>query len=477
MPTPFVSIHLACCNEPPEMVIATLDSLLALDWPAFEVVVVDNNTSDPARWRPVQAHVQAIQQARALSGDGGVAGPRVRFFHLPRWPGYKAGALNFALEQADVRAAWVAVVDADYLVAPGWLRALGGWFGAPSVGAVQSPQAHRDWGSQRLRRMMNWEYDGFFRIGMHHRHERDAIVQHGTMTLIRADTLRAIGGWDADCICEDTELGLRLLQQRLRVVYVDQVFGTGLVPADFAAYQRQRRRWAQGAMQILRRHARALFGRSPLTTGQRYHFVAGWLPWVGDALHLLFSVAAMVWSAGVLVAPQYFGLPIALFVVPLAVFFSTRLLLVPLLYWRRVPCRPADIGGAAWAGMALSHSIARGVFAGLRGGRAVFEVTRKAPGAAAASAPQAAGLRVAVREEAALLLGLLMCIAAFLLHPGAPDAALTGWLLVLGLQALPYAAALGCALLSGVERAAPRAQIGPRPAGRQEAWDAAPPGG
>ena len=42
------------------------------------------------------------------------------------------------------------------------------------------------WDDQPLRRMMNWEYEGFFRIGMHHRHERDAIVQHGTMTLIRA---------------------------------------------------------------------------------------------------------------------------------------------------------------------------------------------------------------------------------------------------------------------------------------------------
>jgi hypothetical protein len=63
------------------------------------------------------------------------------------------------------------------------------------------------------------------------------------------------------------------------------------------------------------------------------------------------------------------------------------------------------------------------------------------------------------------------------LQPGAPGAASAGWLLVLGLQALPYAAALGCALISGVERAAPRAQLGPRAAGRQEALDVAPPGG
>ena len=37
---------------------------------------------------------------------------------------------------------------------------------------------------------------------------------------------------------------LRLFRQGLRAVYVDRVFGTGLVPADFGAYRRQRQRWA-----------------------------------------------------------------------------------------------------------------------------------------------------------------------------------------------------------------------------------------
>src|SRR5215470_9073300 len=51
---PKVSLHLAICNEPPAMVIETLDSLAALDYPDFEVIVIDNNTKDPAVWRPVQ---------------------------------------------------------------------------------------------------------------------------------------------------------------------------------------------------------------------------------------------------------------------------------------------------------------------------------------------------------------------------------------------------------------------------------------
>lgn len=465
LPLPFVSIHLACSNERPDMVIATIDSLLALDWPAFEILVVDNNTSDPALWRPVQAHVNArVQALSQATADTDTAAPHtssrrptpphLRFFHLPTWPGFKAGALNYALEHTDPEATWVAVVDADYLVQPDWLRALSGYFGDPGVGIVQAPQAHRDWGGQRLRRMMNWEYDGFFRIGMHHRHERDAIVQHGTMTLIRAATLRQAGGWAPDCVCEDTELGLRVLQLGLRAIYVDRVLGTGLVPTDFAAYRRQRRRWAQGAMQILRRHARALFTPSPLRLGQRYHFVAGWLPWMGDALHLVFSLAAMAWTLGLVVAPHLFGVPFALFVVPLAVFFLARLVLGPLLYWRRVPCPTSDILGAALAGMGLSHTIARGVIAGLTGRRAVFDVTLKGPTPVQAGPGQAQpeGVFASVREEAALLLGLLVCVAALALHREPGDTAQAVWMVVLGMQSLPYAAALACATLSRAGR-------------------------
>ena len=66
-----------------------------------------------------------------------------------------------------------------------WLTALTGYFHDPKVAVVQCPQAHRDCEHNTFRRMTNWEYDGFFRIGMHHRNERNAIIQHGTMTMVR----------------------------------------------------------------------------------------------------------------------------------------------------------------------------------------------------------------------------------------------------------------------------------------------------
>lgn len=424
-----VCIHLACCNEAPEMVIATLESLVRLDYPRFEVLVVDNNTRDESLWRPVERWVQA-------SGDA-----RLRFVHLPRWPGFKAGALNFALSQTAQDVDIIGVVDADYVVRPDWLSSLVAHFSDPEVAVVQTPQAHRAWETHPFHRMMNWEYEGFFRIGMHHRNERDAIIQHGTMTLIRASALRNEGRWSEWCICEDAELGLRLMKAGYRSVYVDRVMGQGLTPDDFGAFKQQRRRWAEGGMQILRHHLASLLGRSRLSLAQRYHFVAGWLPWIGDALHLLFSFGAMAWTIGVLASPRQFHYPIALYMVPLVVFFGFKALFGPLLYLRRVGCAVRDVAGAALAGMGLSHAIAQGVFAGLVRREGIFEITRKG------RAARRTGL-AAAREEALLWTGLMVCVAAVALTRKVNHLESALWMGVLCLQAFPYAAALACATLS-----------------------------
>src|SRR5437773_2780437 len=47
---PFVSLHVPAHNEPPEMVIQTLTSLLRIEYPRYEVVVIDDNTDDERLW-------------------------------------------------------------------------------------------------------------------------------------------------------------------------------------------------------------------------------------------------------------------------------------------------------------------------------------------------------------------------------------------------------------------------------------------
>lgn len=429
---PFVSIHLACSNEPPEMVIATLESLAALDYEHFEVLVIDNNTEKEETWKPVEARCREL-------------GPRFRFFHLAPWPGFKAGALNFGLKETDPRAEIIGVVDADYVVRRDWLRALVGYFDDAKTGIVQAPQAHREWSTNHFRRMCNWEYEGFFRIGMHHRNERNAIIQHGTMTLIRRAPLESTGGWAEWSICEDAELGLRLFHEGFEAHYVDEAFGRGLTPADFTAYKSQRFRWAFGAMQILRKRGAWLFDRSPLTTGQRFHFLTGWFSWFADALHLVFTLLAIGWSVGMLVDPDTFSLPLVLFVIPVLGFFVNKALFGIILYRVRVPCSWRDTLGAAVASMGLSHAIARGVLKGVRTAEHPF--LRTAKSRRLRKRPSAFG---AVREEALLLACLVILIFAIWFATALPVDYLEVqlWLAMLAAQSLPYLAAVVCAAVA-----------------------------
>jgi cellulose synthase/poly-beta-1,6-N-acetylglucosamine synthase-like glycosyltransferase len=421
---PFVSIHLACCNEPPEMVILTLDSLAALEYDNYEVLVIDNNTKRDEVWQPVEEHCRKL-------------GGKFRFFHLDPWPGFKAGALNFGLKETDVRAEIIAVVDADYAVRADWLKALTGYFADAKVAVVQCPQAHRDWEHNAFRRMTNWEYDGFFRIGMHHRNERNAIIQHGTMTMVRRGALEATGAWSEWTICEDAELGLRLMHAGYDTIYVDEPLGRGLTPADFTAYKSQRYRWAFGAMQILKARWHWMTERGPLSSGQRFHFLTGWFSWFADALHLAFTLLALVWTAGMIGLPKYFNLPLDLFIYPILGFFVFKAAFGFILYRVRVPCSWRDTIAASVASMSLSHAIARGIYLGIWKKKGEFVRTAKSRRMSKRPNPFAA-----VQEE--LLMFIAIGLGIFGMTKALGIYYIEGklWIAILCAQAIPYAAAL-----------------------------------
>ncbi len=420
---PKVSIHVPCYNEPPEMVIATLDALAQLAYPNFEVLVIDNNTRDAAVWQPLEEHCTQL-------------GERFRFFHLPKWPGYKAGALNFGLSQTAPDAEFVAVIDSDYQVQPDWLASTIPFFAKPEIAIVQGPQDYRDWQNDRFKTMIYWEYAGFFHIGMVQRNDRNAIIQHGTMTIIRKSALLAAPGWAEWCICEDAELGLRLFAQGHEAVYLEHSMGRGLVPDNFAAYKTQRFRWAYGAMQIMKRHAQALLpGGKSLTHGQRFHFFAGWLPWLADAAHFIFALAAIFWTMLLLLGWVEFP-PLA-FLVPSLAAFSFKVLASFWLYKKQVKCTLSERIGAAIAGMSLTHTVGRAMLQGLFTNGKPFFRTPKNENAPALIQ----GLLMAWEEI--LLLLLLWCggIATILVYGTANQEAML-WASLMLVQALPYLSAL-----------------------------------
>ena len=281
---PFVSIHVPSHREPPEMVIATLRSLLDLDYPAYEVLLVDNNTDDDTLVAPVEAFCRAHPE-------------RLRFHRLLDWPGFKSGALNYAEEHSDPRTELIAVVDADYQVDPGWLRDTVGAFADASVAFVQTPQDYRDWTGSQYLRSLYYSYDYFFAVSQPSRDERNSAIFGGTMGLVRREALRDVGGWDEWCVTEDAELSLRLLARGWSGHHVDRTFGHGVMPLTFEALKRQRFRWCFGGMQILKRHWRMLMPwhrGTRLDLAQRVGYLNGGIQWLGDLVGLLFSLLVVL---------------------------------------------------------------------------------------------------------------------------------------------------------------------------------------
>jgi cellulose synthase/poly-beta-1,6-N-acetylglucosamine synthase-like glycosyltransferase len=285
---PVVSLHVPAHNEPPDMVIDTLRALTSLDYPRYEVILIDDNTDDESLWRPVEAWC---------------ARHNVTFKHLENWPGYKSGALNYALrELTSPDAEIIGIVDSDYQVDPGFLKACVPAFADPWTGFVQAPQDYRDWAHDRYYRRLYYSYKYFFAVSQPSRNEHDGAIFAGTMGLIRRVALDELGGWDEWCITEDAEMSLRLLQAGWSGLHVDSSGGHGIMPLTFEALKGQRYRWCFGGIQILRMHWRDLLpGRrdqaNHLTAGQRWAYLAGGVQWYGDLLGLLFFIFLLAGAA------------------------------------------------------------------------------------------------------------------------------------------------------------------------------------
>ncbi|MER7560276.1 glycosyltransferase [Nocardioides sp. NPDC126508] len=369
---PFVSLHVPTHNEPPEMVIETLQRMLELDYDAYEILVIDNNTDDPALWRPVQEFCEQY--------DG------LTFIHLANWPGFKSGALNYALTRMNPHTEVVGIVDADYHVDPDFLAHNAPLFTDESVAFVQTPQDYRDWDVSAYFRRLYHSYGYFFDVSQVSRNERNGAIFGGTMGLIRASALIRSGGWDEWCITEDAELSLRLLKMGYNGMHVDRSYGHGVMPLTFETLKKQRFRWCFGGIQILRMHWRSLLpGRrtedNQMNLAQRWAYLVGGLQWFGDLAGALFtfflvSGALDLMLGGGLVVRRVSGL-LLFATVALVLFGAARSIALVRL---RGGASWGDALGAFGLWLALGVTVARASWLGLVSREGTFLRTPKIKG-------------------------------------------------------------------------------------------------
>ncbi|MEQ8291246.1 MAG: glycosyltransferase family 2 protein [Roseovarius sp.] len=253
------SVHLAIHQEPPAVVSRTLQALAAqVGAPDYEVIVLDNNTADPALWRPVEALCATL-------------GPAFRFYHEDGVEGAKAGALNIALDRTDPAASHVIVVDADYVVEPDFLAIAARELRSGGEDFLQFPQAYRNDAGPVAG--LSLELADYFLRHARKAQVAGAMLLTGTLSVIRRSALEQAGGWSGRTITEDAELGLRLRRLGFRGRFVDRPVGRGILPLDLAGLSQQRYRWAAGNLDTIRC---GFSGLSPRTAVQVFSQLTAW---------------------------------------------------------------------------------------------------------------------------------------------------------------------------------------------------------
>lgn len=266
---PSVDVYIATYNEPIDIVEKTIIGALSLDYPNFQVWVLDDGRR---RW---------LRDLCARKGAG--------YITRPDNTGAKAGNINHALTQTS--ADFLAVFDADFIPQRDFLMRTMGFFADPKVGIVQVPHAFYNFDPMQanlaLRKTLPDDQRFFFETIMPSRDGWDAAFCCGSNSVTRRDAMRDAGdALPTGSITEDMLLSLKLLRHGYVTRYLCEHLAFGLAPESIQAFFIQRQRWARGAMQIL------YLTDGPLGRGLRFVHRLLFLPthWLSQSLMLIMSI-------------------------------------------------------------------------------------------------------------------------------------------------------------------------------------------
>jgi len=269
--TPRISVLVPMHNE--EKVAA--DVLQALiecdyDWNKLEILAINDRSEDRTG--------EIIDEFAAKHSI-------VKAIHRSEGAGGKGAALLEATSQATGEI--LMLFDADYFPGRAMLKMLVAPFCDPEVGAVMGRVIPHNTGASVLSALLGLERAAGYQIGQQARFNLGVTPQFGgTVGGVRASALRAVGGWNAESLTEDTDLTFRLVVNGWKVAYVNRAECYEEAPESWQVRRTQIGRWATGHTDCLHRFWPALLGTRHLSPAQKI-----------DALFVL----ACYWTAPTLV--------------------------------------------------------------------------------------------------------------------------------------------------------------------------------
>ena len=252
---PRISILVPAYNEG-ETIEAALESLLQDDYPCYEVIVVDDGSSD-----------DTLARARKFEGKHG----RCTVLVHSKPNGGKWSALNFAFQRS--AGEFILCVDADSRLGPGSLYRLAVRLSDPQVAAVAGQVQVRNQGNF-LTQLQALEYlmsNGLIRMAQSF--SGTVLIIPGPIGLFRRGVLEEVftryglsdvsnkaghvaGPFEGDTFAEDSDLSLAILSLGRRIVYEPEAISYTKAPVTMFRLLNQRYRWQRGNIQVLRKFVR-----------------------------------------------------------------------------------------------------------------------------------------------------------------------------------------------------------------------------
>jgi cellulose synthase/poly-beta-1,6-N-acetylglucosamine synthase-like glycosyltransferase/peptidoglycan/xylan/chitin deacetylase (PgdA/CDA1 family) len=237
--SPSVTVLIPAFNEE-KVIVATVERILASNYPGLEVLVIDDGSKD---------HTAYITRSHFLRD------PRVGVICIPN--GGKANALNVGMENA--RGEVIVALDADTQFEATTIARLVRWFTDPSIGAVAGNAKV----GNRINMITRWQALEYI---VAQNLERRALSALDTLTVVpgavgawRKEVLLGLGGFPADTLAEDQDLTIHIQTAGYRVHFDSTAVAWTEAPATVSGLAKQRFRWAYGTLQCLWKYRRITF--------------------------------------------------------------------------------------------------------------------------------------------------------------------------------------------------------------------------
>lgn len=257
---PVVTIQLPLYNEL-YVVERLIDKVCELDYPKdkLEIQVVDDSTDE------------SIQISKDKVAEWQAKGIDIVYIHRTNRKGYKAGALEEALEVA--KGEFIAIFDADFLPESNFLQRTIPHFQNDEVGMVQTRWGHLNRNYNLLTKLQAFALDAHFTIEQVGRNAKDGFINfNGTAGVWRKKCIIDSGNWSPDTLTEDLDLSYRAQLRDWQFIFLENVESPAELPPVMSALKTQQYRWTKGGAETAKKHVKNVL-KSNKSFGNKWHGV------------------------------------------------------------------------------------------------------------------------------------------------------------------------------------------------------------